>query len=261
MRYAVLLLAALACMVPPVASAQEVPGTQAMTPDDLLRRQAEGLSRTGRGPEAIELLEKRRSEGNFTESLSRSLVRLYREAGRWEDIEILLLEMEPDESRMGFGGLRQLADARFRLGRLEEAQRTLERAIEMDPGDASRIAVVSNIYAQWGQYDRAIEVLVDARERMGDPLEFAQSLSRQYARRGDGVEAMREACRVVAAGPLNLAIMRGQVIQIVEIVIPGIEGFQGDILDRQDRDPAILGAPVGSLVGSNRQVHTVTNWR
>ena len=52
-----------------------------------------------------------------------------------------------------------------------------------------------------------------------------------------------------------------EVIQIVEILIPRIERFQGDILDRQDRHPAILGAPVGSLVGSNRQVRTVTNWR
>jgi tetratricopeptide (TPR) repeat protein len=239
MRYALLLVAALACFISPVVSAQEAPRTQAMTPDDLLRRKVEGLSRIGRGGDAIELLEKRRAKGDFTESLARHLVRLYREAARWEDIETLLLEMAPDESQMDFGSLRQLADARFRLDRIEEAERTLERAIELDPEDASRIAVISNIYVQWGQGDRAIEVLVDARERMGDPLEFAQSLSRQHARRGDGVEAMREACRVVAAGPLNLAIMRGQVVQIVEDYPALGEGLLEAARSVQDNYPQV----------------------
>ena len=239
MKYAILLAAALACVTPRMALAQPTPNPQAMTPDDLLRRQVEALSRSGRGSEAIKLLEDRRVQGNFTESLAGRLVRLYREAARWEDVEALLVEMVPDESQMDFGDLRQLADARYRLGRLDDAERTLERAVELDPHDASRIAVVSNIYAQWGQPDRAIEVLLEARERLDAPLEFAQSLSRHYARRGDSVEAMREACRVVAAGPLNLAIMRGQVVQIVEDYPADGEAMLGAARSVQTNHPEV----------------------
>jgi tetratricopeptide (TPR) repeat protein len=200
-------------LFPAAAPAQQ---PEPPTAEEQLRRRVEALSRTGRTEEAIQMLETRREQDDLSEALVRRLVRLYRDAGRWEDVEALLLELEPDESRMDFGGLRQLADARFRLGREEEAEETLERAIALDPYDASRVAVVANIYAQWGDLDRAIEVLIEARERLDSPTEFAQSLSRHYSRRGDMVPAVREACLVVAAGPLNLAIMRGQVLQYVE---------------------------------------------
>lgn len=216
MRWVLFLASTLAIGAPLASVAQESPGTEVMDSDELLRRRVEALSRSGRGSDALNLLEARRAEGDFPPSLGRRLVRLYREASRWEDVEQLLLELTPDESAMDFGDLRQLADARHRLGRSEEAERTLERAIALDPMDASRIAVIANIYAQWGMEERAIDVLLEARDRLDDPLEFAQSLSRHYQRVGNGVEAVREACRVVAAGPLNLAIMRGQVVQLAE---------------------------------------------
>ena len=198
------------------AAQQNAPGVQALTPDDLLRRRVEALSRRGRNSEAISLLEDRRDEGNLPSVLARRLVRLYRDTERWQDVETLLLQLTPDEADMDFGDLRQLADARHRLGRQDEAARTLERAINLDATNPSRIAVIANIYAQWGDEDRAIEVLLQSRERLGDPLEFAQSLSRHYMRAGNGVEAVRETCKVVAAGPLNLAIMRGQIVQLAE---------------------------------------------
>jgi tetratricopeptide (TPR) repeat protein len=164
-------------LFPAAAPAQQ---PEPPTAEEQLRRRVEALSRTGRTEEAIQMLETRREQGDLSEALVRRLVRLYRDAGRWEDVEALLLELEPDESRMDFGGLRQLADARFRLGREEEAEETLERAIALDPYDASRVAVVANIYAQWGDLDRAIQVLIEARERLDSPTEFAQSLSRHY---------------------------------------------------------------------------------
>jgi tetratricopeptide (TPR) repeat protein len=243
------------------ASAQTAPQSEAPSPDDMLRRRIEALSRTGRAAEAIELLESQREDGTLSVSLSRRLVRFYRDAGQWDDVEALLLEITPDESDMDFGELRQLAEARFRLERPDEARRTLDRAVELDPDDASRIAVVANIHAQWGDVDRAIEVLLDARARLQEPTEFAQSLSRHYARTGDRVSALREACLVVAAGPLNLAIMRGQVVQLVqEDPAPG-----GDYLDEaasvRDDYPdvpqlSILVAEIALAIGEDEQAWT-----
>jgi tetratricopeptide (TPR) repeat protein len=216
MRWLLAILLLCAALPATAVHAQTLPGQEAPSPEEALRRRIEALSRSGRGDEAIAILEARREEGTLSVPLARRLVRLYRDAGRWGDIEELLFELTPREEDMDFGDLRQLAEARYRLDRRDEARRALERAIDLDPENASQVAVISNIYAQWGDYDRAIEVLLEARERIGLPTEFAQSLSRHYSRRGDPVDALREACLVVAAGPLNLAIMRGQVVQIVQ---------------------------------------------
>lgn len=215
-RFLLVLMLLLMAAPPDLAFAQTGSQEQVVDPDAGLRRRIEALSRSGRTGEAIEVLEERRELGTLSLSLSRRLLRLYRDVGQWSDIEELLLELTPDASQMDFGDLRQLAEARYRLERPDEARETLQRAIDLDPEDASRLAVVANIYAQWGEVDRAIEVLLEGRERIGVPTEFAQSLSRHYARRGDRVDALREACLVVAAGPLNLAIMRGQVVQLVQ---------------------------------------------
>lgn len=239
-----------------VALAQTPPQSQAPSPEDALRRRIEALSRSGRTGEAIEVLETQRENGTLSASLARRLVRLYRDVGQWDDVEALILEITPDEADMDFGDLRQLAEARYRLERPEEARRTLDRAIELDPQDASRIAVVANIHAQWGEVDRAIEVLLDARERLGEPTEFAQSLSRHYARSGDRVSALREACLVVASGPLNLAIMRGQVVQLVqEDPAPGEEYLEAARSVRDEYPEvaqlSILVAEVALVIGED----------
>ena len=254
----VLLALLLLCVMAPVgtALAQAPPQAERVDPDEGLRRQVEALSRSGRTAEAIEVLEGRRQRGGLSDSLTRRLVRLYREVGQWEDVEALLVELTPDESQMDFGDLRQLADARYRLQRPEEGRRTLQLAIELDPDDISRMAVISNIYAQWGELDRAIEVLLDARERLGVPTEFAQSLSRHYARRGDRVDAVREACLVVAAGPLNLAIMRGQIVQLIqEDPAPGTDYLDATRSVRDDYPGVpqlgILAAEVALAVGED----------
>ena len=251
-----LLLYAVAPVAPVSAQTQSQP--EAPSPDDVLRRRVEALSRSGRTAEAIEILESRREEGSLSPALARRLVRLYRDVGQWDDVEALILEINADESAMEFGDLRQLAEARYRLERPEEAQRTLDRAVELDPEDASRIAVVANIHAQWGDVDRAIEVLLDARERLEEPTEFAQSLSRHYARSGDRVSALREACLVVAAGPLNLAIMRGQVVQLVQEDPAPADEYLEAARSVRDEYPevaqlSILVAEVALVVGEDQQ--------
>lgn len=217
---AVLLLLALgvAPLARPAAvhaqASPEAPAMTAMTADDLLRRRVENFSRSGRNDEAIALLEERRTARTLSPDLAHRLVRLYREAGRFEDVQALLFEVTPDIADMDFVDLRQLAEAQQSLGQQKAAASTLERAIQLDPLDPSQVAVIANIYAQWGNEQQAIDVLLAARKRMERPLEFAQSLSRHYAQLGDGESAVREACRVVAAGPLNLAIMRGQIVEL-----------------------------------------------
>ena len=106
-------------------------------------------------------------------------MRLYRDAGRWEDVEVLLLDLEPDESRMDFGSLRQLADARFRLGREPEAEETLERAIALDPELASALHAKANALLtqyNWIEaekwFERAIAADPDSTEIMEDGAGF-----------------------------------------------------------------------------------------
>lgn len=179
----------------------------------LLRRRVEALVRSGRGADAVELLEGLRRDGHLTPVLRRRLARLYRDFDRWQDLEGLLLEND-DPAKMDIGQLRLLAEALYELDRPSEGRAVLQRILDRDPSDASLARLVANVLSQRGLYAEAIEVYLAARQRLATPHEFAQNLGQLYARLRRPVEAAREYARAVVASPLNLSLMRGQILEL-----------------------------------------------
>ena len=219
--------------VPPAESAQRLQVPTPRGQDDArveveaVRRRVEILARSGRVGQAIELLERREDErGELENSLARRLARLYRDAGRWEDLEALLLRaVDGDETGLDIGQTRLLAEARYERDRPEEARATLDRLIERDPNDTSLRRMVANVLGQRGRVAEAIDILVEGRRISGDPLDFAQLLGRFHARLGQMPDAVREYCKVIVASPLNVSLMRGQVLEMASDAPQQIEAM------------------------------------
>jgi len=211
----------------PSAGAQALPDPRARDEESVDRRQIEVqqlsrrveiLSRSGRTDQAIRILEERiESEGQLEDPLARRLARLYRDAGRWSELRDLLLEsVDGREEELDVGQARLLVEARFQTGQDEAALATLDRLLAADPEDGSLRRLVANVLSDHDRIDRAIEVLEEGRRLSEDPVEFAQLLGRFHAQRGTMADAVREYCLVIVASPLNVSLVRGQVLELSE---------------------------------------------
>lgn len=197
------------------------PAVDSATPvdDEMMRRRVELLVRSGRLEEAIEMLEARRAGAGLDQNLERRLARLYRDAERWNDLDALItssLSDDDDESELDIGQLRLLAEARYELGREREARAVLDGILARNPQDPALARLVASVLSQRGRPQEAIDVLQKARQRLGMPLEFAQLLGSLHSEAGDVVAATREYCLVIVSSPLNVSLMRGQVLELAE---------------------------------------------
>lgn len=196
---------------------------------EMVRRRVELLVRSGRLDEAITMIEERRASQGLDRALERRLARLYRDAERWADLDALITEsIKSDGSAQNadVGQLRLLAEARYELGRAEEGRKVLDEILARDPQDPSLARLVASALSQRGRTAEALEVLEQARKRLGLPLEFAQLMGSLYAQSGDVVAATREYCRVIVASPLNVSLMRGQVLELAETAPERIGAMQ-----------------------------------
>ena len=201
---------------PPELRAPDQPSTDG---DELIRRRIELLVRSGRLDEAIEMLEARRAEGRLDRTLERRLARLYRDAERWADLDALItrsFQDDPSEENLDLGQLRLLAEARYELDRPAEGRAVLDQILARNPRDPALARLVASVLSQRGREKEAIEILVQTRKRLDLPLEFAQLLGSLHAQGGDPVAATREYCLVIVGSPLNVSLMRGQVLELAE---------------------------------------------
>ncbi len=191
-----------------------------------LRQQVEMWIRSGQPDRAIEVLERRRKEEGLDLGLRRRLASLYREAGRYADLEALVLEQsQGDLSRADLGELRLLAEARYRQGRDEAAWEALEAVLAGDPHDAGRLRMVASVLAQNRHPGQAIEVLEDARAAASDPTLFAQMLARIHTQLDQPVRAVEEYAKMIVGNPLNISLVRNQVLQLADRWPESLEEF------------------------------------
>jgi tetratricopeptide (TPR) repeat protein len=184
---------------------------------EMIRRRVELLARSGRIDDAIAMILEQRKNGVLPADLERRLTRLYRDGERWAELEELLMQGNGGREReLDIGQLRMLAEARYALGRPEQGRAVLDRILASDPQDVSLARLVSNVLSQRGRTQEAIDVLLQTRKRLKAPLEFAQLLGTLHADMGDVRAATREYCRTIVSSPLNVAIMRGQVLDLAD---------------------------------------------
>jgi tetratricopeptide (TPR) repeat protein len=192
------------------------PDSTQVLPEEVARRRVEALLRSGRRDEAVTFLEQRDESQGLEPSLQRRLARIYRDLGRYSDLERLLLEQREsgDPADFDLGSMRMLAEARYALDRPDEARAVLDEMVATDPKDPSVLRLVSNVLTQNGRFEEAIQLLLDARARMGQPAEFAQHLGSLYSQLGRSGDAAREYLTVISQSPMNLTLMRGQILEL-----------------------------------------------
>ncbi len=179
-------------------------------------QQAEQWVILGQDARAGALLEAWIAEGGDDSRVVWRLARLYRDMGRFEELDALITRQLQNASGSDTVALRRLlAEARFERGRRDEAMAQLQAIVDSHPDEESYARMVASILRRHDENAAAIEVLLQARSRSGDPGVFAQQLGVLYAEEGRVVEAAGEFTRVIVDHPMNLALMRSRILDLL----------------------------------------------
>jgi tetratricopeptide (TPR) repeat protein len=204
------------------------------------RQQVEMWIRSGQTDRAIELLETRRDNSGLDSALARRLASLYRETGRYADLEKFVLDShDGDLDGADSGELRMLAEARFHLNRPDEARAALDLILRRDPGDPSMLRMVASVLSQNDRVADAVELLQSARADAKEPTLFAQLLARLDTQLEKPVDAISEYARVVVGNPLNIALVRGQVLQLADRWPDRLDALVGAVQKVRDAYPDV----------------------
>jgi len=185
-------------------------------PEEVVRRRVEMLLRNGRREEAVELLESRQARQELEPSLRRRLARLYDQLSRFEDLEALLEPTLEGPGEPTLADLRMLAEARLALDKDEAADAVLDRILARDREDPGLLRLAATMLGHADREGDAIALLEEGRQRLRMPLEFSQQLGSLHAERGAWADAVREYLNVIVMNPLNVSLIRGQILDLVD---------------------------------------------
>ncbi|HKI83994.1 MAG TPA: tetratricopeptide repeat protein, partial [Candidatus Krumholzibacteria bacterium] len=172
------------------------------------------LAARGRSEEAISELENYLKANGEDRIIVRELVSLYQDARRFNDLEKLLkLQIERSEG-VDVGALRLLAQAQLELGKDDEAIANLQKILKAHPDELSYARMVATVLGRYKHDEDALAVLLQARKQSGDSNALAQQLGATYLRMNKPVEAATEYLRVVLDTPMNVELMRAQILDI-----------------------------------------------
>jgi tetratricopeptide (TPR) repeat protein len=137
--------------------------------------------------------------------LRHHLERLYRAAGRWQDLVNHLeasLQMA-DDSAHHVSSLRAIAEVQAgQLHDLERAAQAYERILEFEPQDQSVLVALEDIYSAQGHWAELVEVLIRRRATLSeveDQIRLALRIASIYHEQLNGVDAAFAACQEVLA--------------------------------------------------------------
>lgn len=173
---------------------------QSQHPDDLrfVQLRARALFETGDRARAFEILESAVKAHPSDTATQFALVGLYKDAGRRPDAERTLRQMLASEP--------QNADALNYLGylladrgqQLDEAIRLVERALELDPGNAAFMDSLGWAHFRRGNLDEAEKYLMPAAQKLPTNSVIQDHLGDMHARRGRWQDAITAWMRALA---------------------------------------------------------------
>ena len=123
-----------------------------------------------------------------------SLRRSFGRADGAEDIYSRLADIYPTEKSYPT----MAGEVLIERGMIAEAALCWMRIINIEPADSDLYLEVASIFWDYYQFDRAAEVLLSARERLGDPQLFGTKLAAVYESAKDFVRAIGEYVRMLA---------------------------------------------------------------
>ena len=210
-----------ACLTYPAQAQQnppEPPAPSTRTAPDSTQLQrfrlADAYLRAGQFERAIPLLEDLTTEAPGNPTFFSKLKEAYENVKRYDDA-IALVERRmgdrPTPSRMS-----EKARLLYLKGDEDAAFATWDDAIALAPEQSTTYRIVYQALVNIRRFDRAIEVLVDAREALGQDAAFRTDLSYLYSLNGEPREAMKEYVALLDGTPDRLNFVRARLRPFVE---------------------------------------------
>lgn len=215
-------------------------------------KNAKLLEARGRTQEAISELESFLADNGEDRTVIRELVGLYQDARRFDDLEELL---ERELARSGgtdVGTLRLLAQAQLEMGKDDEALANLQKILKAHPGELSYARMVATVLGRYKHDEEALQVLLQARKQSKDPNVLAQPLGATYLRLGKPVQAVEEYLRVILDTPMNVELMRAQILDIRDSHPQAAAAIRASCEKLYQEHPAI--PELGLVLGELRQL-------
>ena len=186
-------------------------------------RRADSYLQGGQFDDAIQILESLYAESPDNASFYRKLKDAYESVKRYDDALQLV------EDRLSRRRTPHLLSEKARLlyeqGNETAADSTWTAAINLGPERTNTYRIVYQTLVDIRRFKRAIEVLLQARERLDDPSLFRIELAYLYGLDGQHRKAMREYVTLLQESPRQFAIVRGRLQSFVE----QDEGIQASI--------------------------------
>lgn len=177
-------------------------------------RRADAYLQSGEEEEAIEILESLYEDAPGNASFYRKLKEAYESLKRYDDaLRLVEAELESSPSSQL---LSEKARLLYQKGDKESAERTWRNAIDRAPDRASTYRIVYQTLVDIRRFDRAIDILREARNRLGNETLFRTELAYLYGLDGQHEKAMDEYVALLASSPERIALVRNRLQTFVE---------------------------------------------
>jgi len=186
-------------------------------------RVADSHLRAGKFEKAIQILESLYAQAPGNASFYRKLKDAYESVKRYDDA-LGLVEDRLDQN-MSPHLLAEKGRLLYKKGDEDAADRAWTQAIEQDPERTTTYRIVYQTLVDIRRFDRAIEILTQARQRLNEPGLFRLELAYLYGLDGQHRQAMREYVTLLKQSPDQFSIVRGRLQSFVE----QDEGIQASI--------------------------------
>ncbi len=210
------------------------------------------LAARGRSDEAIAQLESYLKQNGDDPTIVRELVGLYQDARRFSELEKLLKSQLAQSGGVDVGTLRLLAQAQFELGKDDEGIANLRKILKAHEGEPSYARMVATVLGRYKHDDDALAVLLQARKQSHDPNALAQQLGSTYLRMGKPVEAVGEYLRVILDTPMNVELMRAQILDVRDAHPKAAPAIRATCEKIYQEHPAV--PELGLVLGELRQL-------
>ena len=191
------------------------PATQPSTELQRTLEQARNLERLNRYEEAfnihLRLYQRYPDNIQVLTGLERNLLQLE----RYEDLIQFLRDQlagRPDDPSL----LEKLGSALYKAGQQEEAERTWQRIITLNPDKPDSYEAVARQYLYNGLVDQTVETYLQGRERLGDPALFAREMANLYTSRMEQGKAAEEYIRLLESNPKQFAFVENMLSRFKE---------------------------------------------
>lgn len=189
---------------------------QAQSQEQLGRYQlAERYLRAGQFDRAITLLQDLYAQSPETQVFYSRLKEAYEQSKRYDDA-LALVDERMERQQPAPVMLAERARLLHLRGDEEAAMQTYDEAIALAPESRSTYLVVYHSLTQNRLFTKAIDVLEQGRERMGDDGAFQSALAQLYSLSGMHEQAMQEYANWLRDDDRKLGLVRSRISRFVE---------------------------------------------